>query len=131
MGIGRGDRMLPKWDICDKIMQRNKHSVLRKCSHSWTEGMKLLLPLIGKYYVVKFISLDAIGLGAVSSFEFTVFKIESLFDDLLLKRILCNQVLASLEVVILAYLGTYAPFSELMRKHTVKAVLALLFKTYS
>lgn len=72
--------------------------------------MKLLLPCIGKYYVVKFISLDITGLGAVSSFEFTVFKIKSLFDDLCLKRLLCNQVLTSLQMVILAYLGTYAPF---------------------
>ena len=88
--------------------------------------MKLLLPFTGKYYVVKSISLDTIGLRAVSSFEFTVFKVKSLCYGLHLIRISCNQVFASLEVVILAYIGTYTPLSELMKKHTVKAVLALL-----
>lgn len=50
MEIGR-DYMLPNWGVCDKIMQRN--SVLRKCSHSWTERMKLILPFTGMCYVVK------------------------------------------------------------------------------
>ena len=82
MGIGRGDCMLPNWCVCDKIMQRNNHSVLRKCSHSCTERMQVLSPFTGKYYVVKFISLDTVGLRAVSSFDFTVFKIKNLFDGL-------------------------------------------------
>lgn len=68
--------MLPNWGVRDEIMQRNTHSVLRKCSCSWPERMKL--PFTGKYYVEKFISLDTIAFRAVSSFEFTVFQISVL-----------------------------------------------------
>lgn len=105
-------------------MQRNTQSVLRQCSCSWPESMKLWLPFIGKYYVVKFISLDTIAFRAVSSFEFKVFQIKSLFDSLCMTRISGSLVLSSLKMVISAHIETCTPLSKLMKKHTVKAVLA-------
>lgn len=115
--------MLPNWGVRDEIMQRNTHGVLRKCSCSWPERMKLWLPFTRKYYIVQFIPGYNCFQG---SFEFKIFQIKCLFDGLCLIRISGNLVFSSLKMVISVYIETYTPLSELLKKHTVKAVLALL-----
>lgn len=96
--------MLPNLDFHIKIMETNKWSLHRKCSSSWVivEEMKLPLAFIGKYYVVKSVSgfkrLGGYFLSWVYSFQNQ--------EIVLLIRLACNKVFASLEMVILAYSGT-------------------------